>query len=247
MTVRSRPRILSWNVRADAQLLQPGARTKSVVDSLVNRCQWFAPDIIALQEADRPLVDALGKHSQYHGWHLTFQPSLPGRTDGCLVMVRQPYEILVDTTFAFTTDGKPTGRTAQVLEIKPPVGPPFVFVNVHFRWAPPGTPANEHEGRQQALQLVEYLAGCKQVLVATDSNDRSDGPVRQVLLDAGYILAAPEGGTAVVNKDEVVALDLVALRGFRPIIWPSSVTAVPPLPSAVWPSDHISVLVEAYN
>lgn len=112
-------RLLSWNVLADAylraelyprsapELLRPGARRAAILDAI----ERADADVLCLQEAEPPLVDAA--RARLAGWTIRFLPR-PGKPDGCAMLAR-PGWILDDVAEIVFDDGDARrGRSGHV-------------------------------------------------------------------------------------------------------------------------------------
>ena len=243
-------RVASWNVLADAyikadwfphtgaQLLAPGAR----IDAVLALAVTLDADVLAFQEADPALVAAA--RERLDGYDVRWCPKGRGRADGCLTAVRRPWTIMAEAQHLYEDSfgGPISGHVAHVLELRSDAGVAVSVANTHLRWAAPGTTGDTHVGVRQAWQLVGLLAGKATAVIAADTNDSPDGPVRAVLRAAGFHEAVGLSPTSIVAGTQVQALDVVAARGVRCTALPIGIRVQPPLPGPACPSDHVPVL-----
>lgn len=209
----------------DPQLLLPGAR----VEGIVRLVEGLDADVVGLQEADEPLVRAMGATGI---WQTFWSPKGRNKPDGCLTLVKHGIEVSNFDTHLY---GDGSGHVVQAVDISG-----ATFANTHIKWAPIDDP--EHAGVAQTEELIDYLAGKERAVIFADCNDRPNGPVRQLVEAAGFVNEHNDDPTAIVNQ-ELVALDLLAVRGM-------SATRIPKhfdltrIPNAECPSDHIPIVAD---
>jgi len=252
MTTTSGPclRVASWNVLADAyiqadwfprsssQMLAPGAR----IDAVLELAMTLDADVLAFQEADPALAHAA--QERLTGYDVRWCPKGRGRADGCLSAVRGPWTITADTRHLYQDGfgGPNSGHVAHILELRNDAGDTLSVANTHLRFAAPGTPADTHVGVRQARQLVNILTGKNPAVIAADTNDSPDGPVRAALRAGGFHEATGLAPASIVAGTQIQALDIVTARGARCTALPSKILVQPPLPGPACPSDHVPVL-----
>jgi hypothetical protein len=181
-------------------------------------------DVVGLQEAELPLVEALDETGT---WQSHWSPKGRNKPDGCLTLVRNGIDFSDQETHHYD-DG--SGHVVQTLRIGQ-----AIFANTHIRWAPASDP--EHAGVAQTQELLDLLGPDTPAVVFTDCNDRPGGPVRKLFEASGFVNLHDEEPTAFVNK-EPVSLDLLAVRGLHAEYIGTDFTAVE-IPNRACPSDHI--------
>lgn len=230
-------RCASFNVLADAyigygdyshveaSLLASGARIRGIVD-LVNR---FDADIVGLQEAELPLLDAFKLDGH---WQVFWSPKGHDKPDGCLTLVREGINVSDFDTYSYSDN---SGHIAQRLGIGK-----IAFANTHIKWAPIDTPS--HIGVQQAKELVDFIGADGPAVIFADCNDQPGGPVRQLIEAAGFTNTVNNEPTAIVDQ-KLVALDLLSVRGLTAHAIKTGID-VSSIPSDECPSDHVPLLAE---
>lgn len=250
-------RVVSWNVLADdyvrvdwfpltnPALLERGARTPAVIAMITA----LDADVICLQEATRPLADALTE--TFDGYDVRWCPKGQSRPDGCVTAVRAPWVIADEAQLVYHDRDPITGHVAHVLTLTHPdhgaTDETVTVANTHLRWAEPGTNDTDHIGLIQARQLTDHLAahhGDGIVAIAADTNDAPGGPVRSLLSSTGYIEAGAATATSLVHGTEPAAIDVVAVRGATPTRIDTGIAVAAPLPGPHCPSDHVPVSVD---
>jgi endonuclease/exonuclease/phosphatase family metal-dependent hydrolase len=243
--------ITSWNVLADVytsterypqappwvfDAKSRWARITEILKSTIS-------DMICLQEVESGLVDMLRNDS--HGWRVLWCPKREGRPDGCATLIRAPWQVDSEEQYVYN-DGEPrSGHVAQLMVLS--CGGNIIEVaNTHLRWdsADKGT---KHIGLLQAGLLVDRLdrdLGCSQI-IAGDINDRSDGPVRQLLSSAGFEETQGPEPTACIDG-QVASLDVICGRWVTGTTVPVAQKLTHSLPDASCPSDHLPVRVELH-
>jgi mRNA deadenylase 3'-5' endonuclease subunit Ccr4 len=209
----------------DPDLLLPNARTSG----LIRLIDELEADVIGLQEAEAPLVQAL---SESGNWQAFWSSKERGKADGCLTLVKPGIEVQDFETHAYN-DG--SGHIMQILRIGQ-----IAFANSHIKWAP--ADSAEHIGVGQMAELLDKLGMQQPSVIFADSNDRPGGPVRRLVENAGFADVFGDMPTALVDH-RPVALDLLAVRGMTA----TNITRnynVQDIPNADCPSDHIPLVAE---
>lgn len=230
-------RIATFNVLADAylgygdyshvdpNLLKPGARKEGIIESIDS----LDADIVGLQEADMPLVDAL---NQTGNWQTFWSPKELGKPDGCLTLVKP--DVAVDRFEPHPySDG--SGHIMQILHIGR-----IAFINTHIKWAP--ADSADHIGVGQMSELLELINMEKSAVILADSNDAPGGPVRTLAENAGFMDMSGDMPTALVNG-QPMALDLLAVRGIASTRIKKNYSVLT-IPNKNLPSDHIPLVAE---
>lgn len=229
-------RVATFNVLADAYtgygdlshvdpaLLDQGARTDATVDLIDS----LGVDLVALQEAELPLVQAL---SDKGSWQLLRQPKGLSKPDGCLTLVRKGIEVDGNESVAFSDR---SGHVAQITHIGD-----VAFANSHIKWSPEDDP--HHKGVYQMKELLGAL-GLRSAVILADCNDRPGGPVRRQVEQAGFTDLGRDIPTAYVDHAQV-AIDLLAVRGVSAKLIPTKLKPIN-IPDAQCPSDHIPLVAE---
>ena len=204
-------------------LLLPNARTSGVIQ-LINDLD---ADVVGLQEVDRSLREAF---DEIGNWQTFWSPKGRNKPDGCLTLVKRGVTV-DDFNTHYYTDG--SGHVMQSLEIGQ-----ILFANTHIKWAPLASP--DHAGIYQTAELLSRLGPDKTTVIFADCNDRPSGPVRRLIEEAGFVNAADDEPTAIVNK-ELISLDILAVRG---IAAAQIATRYDPIniPNMACPSDHIPLV-----
>lgn len=209
----------------DPDLLKEGSRTQGILRAIDS----LHADIVGLQEAEEPLLDAL---SESGNWQTFWSPKELGKPDGCLTLVKPGIEVNGFETHAYR-DG--SGHIMQILRIGQ-----TAFANTHIKWAP--ADSFNHVGVGQVTELLDKIEADNAAVIFADSNDKPGGPVRQLIENAGFVDIFGDTPTAVVNG-EAVALDILAVRGMasRRISKNYNVLSIP---NEDLPSDHIPLVLE---
>lgn len=210
---------------ADPKLLQPGARTEGIIRLV----EGLGVDIIGLQEADEPLLRAIGATGL---WQTFWSPKGRNKPDGCLTLVKHGLEVAGFDTHLY---GDGSGHVVQSVAING-----VTFANTHIKWAPADD--SDHAGVAQTKELLDYLSGKEKAVVFADCNDRPNGPVRRLVEAAGFINAHDDEPTAIVNQ-ELVALDLLAVRGMSATRTTRQFDLTR-IPNVECPSDHIPIVAD---
>jgi hypothetical protein len=230
-------RCASFNVLADAYisygdyshvnpaLLLPNARTSGLIKVI----DELEAAVIGLQEVETPLLQAI---DQTGNWQTFWSPKGRGMADGCLTIVQPGIDISDFDTHHYSDQ---SGYIAQTLHIGE-----TVFANTHIKWAPLDTP--EHAGIKQTTELLSLLESEQSVVLFADCNDRPHGPVRQLIEEAGFAHVNDGEPTVIVNQ-ELVALDLLAVRGVTATRIAKNYRLTD-MPNKDCPSDHIPVVAD---
>ena len=207
----------------DPELLVRGARTSALVQLIDD----LNVDVVGLQEAEAPLVQALDETSK---WQPFWSPKGRNKTDGCLTLVRNGIEVNDFETHLY---GDQSGHVMQTVRIGR-----TIFANTHIKWAPDDD--LNHAGVTQATELLDRLGRDRAAVIFADCNDRPNGPVRRLVEAAGFVNVCGDEPTAIVDK-QLAAFDLLAVRGVTATYID---TAYNPseIPSKDCPSDHIPEL-----
>ena len=217
--------IATYNVLADAYirrefyprtepaLLRPGARDAA----LIERIRGFDADVICLQEVEQRLMDAIGLPGE-------FVHKAGGKPDGCATFVRGEarHEAL------HFDDG-----TGHLVLITRAAG--VTIANTHIKW-------DAKWGVGQAEAIVRALASHPRPwIVCGDFNAEPDSSVLSVFRD--FVDAHPVSVCTCNSNGRAKKIDyILATRELSasPIASPI-VTDDTPLPSALEPSDHVSL------
>jgi len=231
--------IATWNVLADMHvlperysgvapdLLEPSRRRASVVTIVGVLAEQV--DVMALQEVDAALVDAL----QQSGLHVEHQPR-PHVTEGVALVSRHPQR---EVATGVSSDGRRGWLGATVAGC--------AVVSAHIDWVDPAG------GSPRALRQAEDLASwCEQlggrpIVVAGDINAPWDGDVGRVLGQHGFVPLGTGWATAAIDG-VARELDVVAACGCSGTssTWHALAPPGTPqlLPSAAIPSDHVPIV-----
>lgn len=237
-------RVATWNVLAEQYLhadryphlavLPDADLRRRAVRRIVGELAG-AVDLIALQEVEEPLADAL--RSDLAGHDIRWSPLGAGRTDGLLLAVPQTLGA------SFAADGEttdPSARRVALVARLPIDGALLTVACVHLNWSPVDSPA--HRGIRQAKAIVGVLAGVQRALILGDLNDFRGGPVLAAIADGGFEVVSPETATAVINRRGPVIIDHLAVRGASVRDVRTVEAADRPLPDDRCPSDHVPVM-----
>jgi endonuclease/exonuclease/phosphatase family metal-dependent hydrolase len=242
--------LLSWNVLADAyvraahypqtpaHLLAGGARTAAIVERLA-ACH---ADVICLQEAEPPLVDAARARLERYGlWYLRKRG---GKPDGCATFVRglavQSVEEIV-----YADGDPPSGHVALALEVEHD-GTRIGIVNTHLKWDPPDSAPSSRFAKRQIAQLLSAMNGEIPWIVCGDFNltpeDYANAAFDQAGLADAYAGSQHEAPTVVTNGrakriDFIRHSVALSVQGL-PTVRVGDSTA---LPSEEQPSDHVAI------
>lgn len=240
-------RLLSYNVLADAyirrewcphtpdEVLEPGARTAG----LIERIAGFDADVIALQEVERPVFEAL--ETALAGYRGRWLQKGDRRPDGCATFTRAPLDRILELRYS---DG--TGHVALIAKVELD-GRLLAIANTHARWSPPETPPAEHHGVRQLGELVARREALPWVICG-DLNAGPDSAAIAAVLNAGFRDAyADQPGAFTCNSNRAVKrIDFILATAelATVAIPPPVITAETPLPSSAEPSDHLPIAVD---
>jgi endonuclease/exonuclease/phosphatase family metal-dependent hydrolase len=242
--------VVSWNVLADvylehdrypdmpAKLRRPEVRWP-VVAAIVLA---MARDIVALQEAEVALAGALGSALGAE-WDIRWCPRGSSRVDGCLTAIHRRWTVVDEIRLPYR-HGSQSGHVAHLLTIDR-AGFRMTVANTHLKWSPPGATAEVHRGKQQMSELLGSLErSASAAVIAGDLNDEPGGPVRQMLLDAGWAELQGAESTALI-RSEPLSIDVIAVRSLSGRTDSATIGRVEltgsSVPSWTCPSDHIPV------
>lgn len=230
-------RLASFNVLADAytnygdyshadpKLMQPGARLEHLIHQINN----LGADIIGLQETDKSLVEVF---EDDNNWQSFWTPKGHNKPDGCLTLVKSTVEV-ADHESHLYNDG--SGHVFQLTRVDD-----VVVANSHIKWAPED--GSHHIGASQTQELLAALNDHETAVILADCNGRPGGRVQTMVKEAGFTSLSGERPTAIVNG-ELVALDLLAIRGMRGALIPMDYNLYS-IPNESCASDHIPLVAE---
>lgn len=230
-------RLATFNVLADAytsygdyrhanpELMQPGAR----LEHLSHQIDHLGADVIGLQEADRSLVEVFEDNKN---WQSFWTPKGRNKPDGCLTLVKNTLEV-ADHESHLYDDG--SGHVFQLTRIGG-----VAIANTHIKWAPEDD--CNHIGVSQTQELLAALNDHETAAILADCNGRPGGRVQTMVEEAGFTSLSGERPTAIVNG-ELVALDLLAIRGMRSTLIPNDYD-LHSIPNETCASDHIPLIAE---
>ena len=248
--------LVSWNVLADAYIrpkfyprvepavLRPGARTAGIIDVIAGG----GADIVCLQEAEVPLIDACRAQLASLGWAIHYA-SKRDKPDGCAILAR-PGVGLESVRELVYADGAPdrddSGHIA-LLASAVAAGHRVEIATTHLRWDPPGTPADARWAVRQATELLRLTRDRSSPwIVCGDLNLEADDPVYAMFADAGFV--DPSAGalhpTANPNGRAKRIDHILHTAGLRVTALPMlAIDDATPLPSPTMPSDHVPIAV----
>lgn len=255
-------RIASYNILADAYaklvwfphaptgILRPPRRQ----EALAHRIAGLDADIVCLQEVEPDSFDALRRALEPRGYAGVLALKQQGRPDGCAVFHRLGH-CLGHRAHYFRDrleDGRISGHLALVVDFD--VGGDRLRVAcTHLRWDRPDRPVEQHQGMQEATELLEELVRRDSEalwVVCGDFNARPGEPLVRAFAEAG-LLDAYEGRhqpTCNVNSSPK-AIDFIfhsrALRA-EPVRLPE-LDARTPMPSETEPSDHLPIAARLWS
>jgi endonuclease/exonuclease/phosphatase family metal-dependent hydrolase len=230
-------RYATFNVLADAytgygdyshvnpDLMQSGAR----LSYLSRQINDLSADVVGLQEADRSLVEVFENDEN---WQSFWTPKGRNKPDGCLTLVKREVEVLDHESYSYDDESGHVFQVTHVGEI--------AVANTHIKWAPEDDPL--HIGVSQTHELLTTLSSQEAAVILADCNGRPGGRVQTMVEQAGFTNVSAERPTAIVNG-ELVALDLLAIRGLRGTLIPTDYD-LHFIPNESCASDHIPVVAE---
>lgn len=210
---------------ADPKLMQPGAR----LNHISHQINSLDADVIGLQEVDKSLVEIFEADDN---WQSFWTPKGRNKPDGCLTLVKSMVEI-ADHESHLYNDG--SGHVFQITHIGG-----VAIANTHIKWAPEDDP--HHIGVIQTQELLTALNNQRAAVILADCNGRPDGNVQAMVKNAGFTSLSGDKPTAIVNG-ELVALDLLAIRGLRGTLTPMDYD-LHSIPSETCASDHVPLVAE---
>ncbi|NOK22942.1 endonuclease/exonuclease/phosphatase family protein [Corallococcus carmarthensis] len=249
-------RIASYNILADAyikpewfphtpaDLLQPRSRHALLAWRIVG----LDADIVCLQEVEPDSFAALQEALAPRGYAGVMAQKQQGRPDGCAVfhrLERSPGHRIHYFSDRLE-DGRVSGHLALVVDFD--VGGDRLRVAcTHLRWDRPDRPVAQHQGMQQATELIDELIRRDPEalwIVCGDFNARPGEPLVQAFEAAGLRDAYAGRHQPTCNANgSPKAIDFLfhssALRA-QPDPLPV-VEAQTPLPSEQEPSDHLPI------
>ncbi|AFE05194.1 hypothetical protein COCOR_03385 [Corallococcus coralloides DSM 2259] len=249
-------RIASYNILADAyvkpewfphtpaDLLQPRRRHAPLVQRIVG----LDADIVCLQEVEPDSFTALQEGLAPHGYTGVMAQKGQGRLDGCAVFHRWERSPGHRTHYFKDRleDGRISGHLALVVDFD--VGGARLRVAcTHLRWDRPDRPVEQHQGMQQATELIDELVRKDPEalwIVCGDFNARPGEPLVQAFEAAGLRDAYAGQHQPTCNANGIPkTIDFLfhsaALRA-RPDPL-SALDERTPLPSEQEPSDHLPI------
>jgi mRNA deadenylase 3'-5' endonuclease subunit Ccr4 len=253
------PTLVSYNVLADSYIrpdwyphtpsewLDPAVRHPALVTEIVA----FDADIVALQEVERPVFNALQERLSALGYVGRYAPKGRNKPDGCATFVRTSASPTVAWQRLAYSDGDSaradSGHVA-LLALLEVAGKTLGVANTHVKWAPPDTPRAAHIGARQVDELAHACAAqpCDGWVVCGDINCAPDSAVLDGLVAAGFVDAHGGLASATCNANRNPRkLDHVFVADAIDVI-PGAIDPVAadtPMPSSSHPSDHLPVHV----
>ncbi len=228
-------RLATFNVLADAytsygdyshatpELMQPGNR----LEYLTHQINHLDVDVIGLQEADKSIVEVFEDDKN---WQSFWTPKGRNKPDGCLTLVKSTLEV-ADHESQLYNDG--SGHVFQVTRVGG-----IAVANTHIKWAREDD--SHHIGVAQTQELLNALDDQQAAVILADCNGRPGGRVQTMVEKAGFTNLSGERPTAIVNG-ELVALDLLAIRGLRGTLVHSEYD-LHAIPNETCASDHIPLV-----
>jgi len=250
-------KLVSYNVLADSYIrpawyphtpdewLTPELRHPALVEEIVR----MNADVVALQEVERPVFSLLEQKLGTLGYESRYEPKGRNKPDGCAMFVRSSacaVESWQRLDYADSADDNPaSGHLAQLATLNWD-GRTLAVANTHLKWAPPDTARDEHLGARQLDELADHCSAAQQDgwVVCGDYNCTPGSAVLKKLHDAGFVDAHDGSDAPTCNANrETRKLDHIFIAGSlvaTPILI-GAIQADTALPSAEYPSDHLSV------
>ncbi|RYZ43691.1 MAG: hypothetical protein EOO72_06760 [Myxococcaceae bacterium] len=249
-------RIASYNILADAyvkpewfphtpaDVLRPRWRQ----DSLARRIAGLDADIVCLQEVEPDRFAALQQAMEAHGYSGVLALKQQGRPDGCAVFHRME-RCLGHRAHYFRDrleDGRISGHLALVVDFD--VGGDRLRVAcTHLRWDRPDRPVEQHQGMQEAAELLEELVRQDPEalwVVCGDFNAQPGEPLVRAFAAAGLLDAYEGQHQPTCNANgRAKAIDFIfhsrELQA-QPVRLPELDDRTP-MPSETEPSDHLPI------
>ena len=240
---------VTWNVLAtayirasyypstDARFLEAGWR----VPALTKRARAFDADLIALQEVEPDVFEALRAALAERGYAGTYAQKRE-KPEGGAVFYRGAFD-LVEARRIEYRDG--SGHIAQLVTFDRG-GSRVAVLNTHLKWDAPNTPPALQFGFRQASEIIVTLqserASHDTQIICGDLNVTPDSDVVQELRAAGFVDAHRDmKDIATCNSNGVAKLiDYVFHRGALRAtpVRPPAIDDATALPSDDLPSDH---------
>nr|WP_246357365.1 endonuclease/exonuclease/phosphatase family protein [Pyxidicoccus fallax] len=250
-------RIASYNVLADAYVKPEWfPRTPSELfvprrrrEALARRIVELDADIVCLQEVEPDSFDALQEALEPHGYMGVLALKQQGKPDGCAVFHRRQ-RYLGHRAHYFgdrLENGRISGHLALVMDFDAGGGERLRVACTHLRWDRPDKPVEQHQGMQEATELLQELVqGDPEALwvVCGDFNAEPGEPLVRAFAAAGLVDAYEGRHQPTCNaNDRAKAIDFLfhsrALRA-QPDRLPELDDRTP-LPSETEPSDHLPI------
>ncbi|MBN8232733.1 endonuclease/exonuclease/phosphatase family protein [Corallococcus macrosporus] len=249
-------RVASYNILADAyvkpewfphtpaHLLRPRSRHAL----LACRILELDADIVCLQEVEPDSFAALQEALTPRGYTGVMAQKQQGRPDGCAVFHRLERSTghRVHHFSDRLEDGRISGHLALVVDFD--IGGERLRVAcTHLRWDRPDRPVEQHQGMQQATELIHELIRKDpnaSWVVCGDFNARPGEPLVRAFEAAGLLDAYAGQHQPTCNANgEPKAIDFLfhssALRALPDRL--TTLDARTPMPSEQEPSDHLPI------
>jgi len=213
---------------------------------LLDHIESLDADILALQEAEPDLIEALRER-------LTGLPHLHAAQhqdapDGCAIFSKTPF-----TNRANPFHHLPDTRTRATVLASTEIDSRRVGVaSVHLSWQPNETPTLEHLGRAQLLETLDHIERADPEatwIICGDFNANSQSCVIRAAEERGWVLSCrsqrPWDSTNINNRRRKI--DYLLIRHGSLIPTPGKLPKLgryEPMPSATHPSDHLAVSVD---
>ncbi|MDY7230403.1 endonuclease/exonuclease/phosphatase family protein [Hyalangium rubrum] len=249
-------RIASYNILADAylkpewfphtpaDLLRPQGRQ----EALTQRITGLDADIVCLQEVEPNSFAALQRALEPRGYSGVLALKQQGRPDGCAVFHRME-RCLGHRAHYFgdrLEDGRISGNLALVVDFDAG-GDRLRVACTHLRWDRPDKPVEQHQGMQQATELLEELVRRDSEalwVVGGDFNAQPGDPLVRAFAAAGLLDAYAGRHQPTCNANgRPKTIDFLfhsrALQA-QPVRL-LELDAQTPMPSETEPSDHLPI------
>lgn len=249
-------RIASYNILADAYIkpewfphtpadvLRPRRRQ----EALVRRIAGLDADIVCLQEVEPGSFAALQRALEPCGYTGVLALKQQGRPDGCAVFHRLERSLGHRAHYFRDRleDGRVSGHLALVVDFDAG-GDRLRVACTHLRWDRPDRPVEQHQGMQEAAELLEELVRRDQEalwVVCGDFNAQPGEPLVQAFAAAGLLDAYEGRHQPTCNANgRAKAIDFLfhsrALQA-QPVRLPELEDRTP-MPSESEPSDHLPI------
>lgn len=249
-------RIASYNILADAyvkpewfphtpaDLLRPGSRQ----EALTRRIAELDADIVCLQEVEPGSFAALQRALEPRGYTGVLALKQQGKPDGCAVFHRVE-RCLGHRAHYFRDrleDGRISGHLALVVDFD--IGGDRLRVAcTHLRWDRPDRPVEQHQGMQEAAELLEeWVRRDSEALwvVCGDFNAQPGEPLVRAFSAAGLLDAYAGRHQPTCNANgRAKTIDFL----FHSPALQAQPDRLPelgdwtPMPSEAEPSDHLPI------